>query len=68
MFFLSALTAIVVVCFAGGPLFIVAAAILGIVYYNGELIGQSTYSPFINHLRCSCEGKDLMNYIQSPLS
>ena len=68
MFFLSALTAIVVVCFSGGPLFILAAAILGILYYNGELISQSTYLPFINHLRCSGEGNNLINYIQSPLS
>ena len=68
MFFLSALTAVITVSVAGGPLFILAAAILGVMYYNGEFTGQPEHSILINYLLFSGEGKDLMNYNQTSLS
>ena len=36
MYALSALTTLVTVSVIGGPLFILALALLGVVYYNGE--------------------------------
>jgi hypothetical protein len=64
-YFLDAVTAIVTVSVAGGPLFILAASILGVVYYNGELTGR--YAPFmlVNCLLYSGEGKEHMLYSKS---
>ncbi len=65
MYFLSAATAIVTVCVAGGPLFILAASILGVVYYNGELTGRSAPFMLVNCLLYSGEGKEYMLYSKS---
>lgn len=57
MYFLSAATAIVTVSVAGGPIFILAASILGVLYYNGELTIQPAPFILINYLLYSGEGE-----------
>jgi hypothetical protein len=62
---LSAMTTLVTVSVIGGPPFIFAAAILGVIYWNGTSTPSLQFQIDVDlgPIPCSCQGSSSLNHL-----